>query len=182
MKHFLPTGDELIIREPLISDAAGLLSNFQRMTRETDFLLFTPSESLDLDLASEEDFIQSYLDNPSQLLLLATVKGQIVGSVNVNHTGFRKKNHTGEMGISVESKWQNMGIGRRLITAMLRWAEEQPDLHLITLNVFSSNEKAMQLYRNFGFLECGRIPNGIQQPNGRFVDLITMYRNIKPLV
>ncbi|WP_158563262.1 GNAT family N-acetyltransferase [Chitinophaga silvatica] len=182
MKHFLPTGDELIIRPPLISDAAGLLSNFQRMTRESEFLLFTPTESLDLDLTSEEEFIQSYLDNPNQLLLLATVKGQIVGSVNVNHSGFRKKKHIAEMGISVESKWQNMGIGRRLITSMLRWAEEQPELNIITLNVFSSNEKALQLYRNFGFLECGRIPNGIQQLNGRYTDLITMYRNIKPLV
>ena len=182
MKHFLPNGDELVIRLPLLSDAPGLLSNFQRITKETDNLLFTHRESLDLDIASEEDFIASYLDNPDQLFLLATVKGQIVGSLNVNHSGLKKKNHVAEMGVSVESKWQNMGIGRRLITTMLRWAEEQPGLHILTLQVFSTNEKAMQLYWNFGFLECGRVPNGIKQPDGSYADLVTMYKNLKPIV
>lgn len=181
MKHFLPTGDELIIRPPEIKDAAALLASFQRLTRETDYLLFTQSESLELDLASEEDYIQSYLDNPNQLLLVATVKGRIIGSINVNHSGLHKKAHTAEMGIAVESQWNNMGIGRRLITAMLRWAEERPGLQMVSLHVFSPNEKAMQLYRNFGFLECGRLPHAILLKNGTYADLVTMYLQIKPL-
>lgn len=181
MKHFLPNGDELIIRPPVLQDAAGLLASFQRLTRETDYLLFTHRESLELDIHSEQDYIQSYLDNPHQLLLLAIVKGNIVGSVNVNHSGLHKKAHSVEMGIAVESQWNNMGIGRRLMTAMLRWAEERPDLYLLSLQVFATNEKAMQLYRNFGFMECGRLPRGIQQKNGAYVDLVTMYLQIKPL-
>lgn len=181
MKHFLPTGDELIIRPPEIKDAAALLASFQRLTRETDYLLFTQKESLELDLASEEDYIQSYLDNPNQLLLVATVKGRIIGSINVNHSGLHKKAHIAEMGIAVESQWNNMGIGRRLITAMLRWAEERPGLHMVSLHVFSPNEKAMQLYRNFGFMECGRLPQAILLKNGDYADLVTMYRQIKPL-
>ncbi|MFY0252627.1 GNAT family N-acetyltransferase [Chitinophaga sp. 30R24] len=182
MKHFLPNGDELIIRLPVPEDAAALLASFQRLTRETDFLLFTHSESLELDIDSEEDYIQSYLDNPQQLLLVAIVKNCIIGSLNVNHSGLHKKKHTAEMGIAVESAWNNMGIGRRLITAMLRWAEGQPDLHIISLQVFSTNEKAMQLYRNFGFMECGRLPQGILQNGGHYTDLVTMYKQLKPLL
>jgi len=181
MKHFLPNGDELIIRPPGINDAAALLASFQRLTRETDYLLFTQKESLELDVASEEDYIQSYIDNPYQLLLVALVKDRIIGSINVNHSGLQKKGHTAEMGIAVESQWNNMGIGRRLITAMLRWADEQSWLRLIYLHVFSPNEKAMQLYRNFGFMECGRLPQSIRQKNGTYADLVTMYRQIKPL-
>ena len=180
MKHFLPNGDELIIRPPEPEDAAGLLASFQRLTRETDYLLFTPAESLELDVASETDYIHTYLDNPSQMLLLAIVKGHIIGSVNVSHSGLHKKAHTAEVGIAVESKWNNMGIGRRLLTAMVRWAEEQPELYLVYLYVFSTNEKAMQLYRNFGFMECGRLPQGIMQRDGVYVDLVTMYRQIQP--
>lgn len=181
MKHFLPNGDELIIRPPEIEDAAALLASFQRLTRETDYLLFTQRESLELDIASEEDYIQSYIDNPRQLLLVAIIKGRIIGSINVNHSGLHKKAHTAEMGIAVESQWNNMGIGRRLITAMLRWAEECTWLQLVYLHVFSPNEKAMQLYRNFGFLECGRLPQSILLQNGTYADLVTMYRQIKPL-
>ncbi|MBO9729281.1 MAG: GNAT family N-acetyltransferase [Chitinophaga sp.] len=181
MKHFLPNGDELIIRPPEINDAAALLASFQRLTAETDNLLFTHSESLELDIRSEEDYIHSYLDNPHQLLLVATVKGRIIGSINVNHSGLHKKAHTAEMGIAVERPWQNMGIGRRLITAMLRWAEGRPGLAMIYLHVFSPNEKAMQLYRNFGFQECGRQPAAILLKNGAYADLVTMFLQIKPL-
>jgi RimJ/RimL family protein N-acetyltransferase len=180
MKHFLPNGDELIIRPPVPEDAAGLLASFQRLTGETDYLLFTPAESLELDVASETDYIHTYLDNPRQMLLLALVKGEIIGSLNVNHSGLHKKAHTAEIGIAVESQWNNMGIGRRLLTAMFRWAEAQQWLHLVYLHVFSTNEKAMQLYRNFGFLECGRLPQGIMQKDGGYVDLVTMYRQIQP--
>lgn len=179
MKHFLPTGDELIIRRPEHNDAAGLLASFQRLTRETDYLLFTRSESMELDVASEEDYIQSYLDNPNQLLLVAVVQGRIIGSINVNHSGLYKKAHTAEIGIAVEKQWNNMGIGRRLLTAMLRWAESRDNLRMVYLHVFSTNEKAMQLYRNFGFMECGRLPNAILQKDGNYVDLVTMYLELK---
>ncbi|HVI46929.1 MAG TPA: GNAT family N-acetyltransferase [Chitinophaga sp.] len=179
MRHFLPNGSELTIRLPRISDAAGLLDNFQRMTKEGDFLLFSHAEAMDLDLHSEEDFIGTHLDNPDQLMLIAEVSGLIVGSVTVNNSGYSKKKHTAEMGIAVEHAWSNLGIGRRLMTAMIRWAEEHPDLQVLFLNVFSSNEKAMQLYRNFGFLECGRLPQGIQLRPGAYADLVTMYRRVK---
>lgn len=179
MKHFLPTGDELIIRRPEHNDAADLLASFQRLTRETDYLLFTRSESMELDIASEEDYIQSYLDNPNQLLLVAIVQNQIIGSINVNHSGLHKKAHTAEIGIAVEKQWNNMGIGRRLLTAMLRWTESRNALRMVYLHVFSTNEKAMQLYRNFGFMECGRLPNAILQKDGNYVDLVTMYLELK---
>ncbi|WP_143304529.1 GNAT family N-acetyltransferase [Chitinophaga vietnamensis] len=179
MRHFLPNGYELVIRPARIEDAAGLLDNFQRMTKETDYLLFTHPEAMELNLASEEQFVQSYLDNPRQLLLVAEVNNKIVGSITVNHSGYDKKAHTAEMGIAVEHAWSNLGIGRRLMTAMIRWAEQQQGLRILYLNVFSTNEKAMQLYRNFGFLESGRLPKGILQREGIYADLVMMYKDLR---
>ncbi len=180
MRHFLPNGAELIIRPPVVEDALGLLRNFQRMTQETEFLLFTPGEALELNEKSEEDFIKTYLKNPDQLMLVAIVNDTLVGSITVNHSGYYKRGHTAEMGIAVERAWSGLGIGRRLMTAMLRWAEQHAKIQLIYLQVFGSNDKAMHLYRNFGFLECGRLPYGIQQKEGQYADLVTMYRRVKP--
>ncbi|WP_160716227.1 GNAT family N-acetyltransferase [Chitinophaga solisilvae] len=180
MRHFLPNGEELTIRWPEIGDAPGLLANFQRMIGETDFLLFTRQEAGELDVKSEEEFIKSYLNSGDQLMLLAVARDTIVGSVTVNHSGYHKKGHIAEMGIAVERAWGNMGIGRRLMTAMIRWAEAHKKLQIIYLNVFSTNEKAMQLYRNFGFLECGRMPAGIAPRDGEYADLVMMYRRVKP--
>ncbi|MCW3462881.1 GNAT family N-acetyltransferase [Chitinophaga nivalis] len=179
-KYHLPNGDELIIRIPDITDAPAFLANFQQLTKETDQLLLTHAESLDLDVKSEREFIASYLDDPDRLLLVAEVNGKIIGSVNFTHTGHTKKAHTGEMGIAIEKPWHNLGIGRRLITILIRWAEAHPYLEIVFLQVYASNEKALQLYRNFGFQECGRLPQGIMLRPGVYTDLITMYRRIRP--
>ncbi|WP_291912913.1 GNAT family protein [Chitinophaga sp. CB10] len=178
MRHFLPNGEELIIRPARLNDAAGLLANYQRMTAETDFLLFNHSEAMELDVEGEEAFIKSHIDKPRQLLLVAEVKGQIIGAVNVDNTGHDKRTHVGEMGIGVAKAYQNMGVGRRLMTAMLRWVEEHDDLWLITLQVAAANEKAIQLYRNFGFQEAGRIPDGIEITPGVFSDIVMMYKKV----
>ncbi|MBV8255183.1 MAG: GNAT family N-acetyltransferase [Chitinophaga sp.] len=178
MRHFLPNGEELIIREARLRDAAGMLANYQRMTAETDFLLLNHAEAMDLDAESEEAFIKSHLEKNRQLLLVAEVNGRIIGAVNVDNTGHDKRTHVCEMGIGVAKEYHRMGIGRRLMTAMLRWVDEHDDLWLIYLQVAAANEKAIQLYRNFGFQECGRLPDGIELRPGLFSDIVTMYKKV----
>lgn len=179
MRHFLPNGQELLIRPANTEDALALLANFQQITRETDFLLSTPSEAQAIDLRAEQRFIQSFGDNSQHLLLVAETGGQIVGTVSVRQGGFRKQHHVGEMGIAVQHAYRNLGIGRRLMTAMMRWAEAHPSITTIYFNVMANNEKAIQLYRNFDFMECGRLPGGIRQPDGSYADLIMMYKKVK---
>lgn len=179
MRHFLPNGQELLIRPAKQEDAAGLLANFQQMTQETEFLLYTVPEAKAIDIRSEQAFIQSFGDNSRHLFLVAEVGGRIVGSVSVRQGGFHKQQHMGEMGIALQRAYWNLGIGRRLMTAMIRWAEMHPVITAIHFNVLASNEKAIQLYRNFDFMECGRLPGGIRQPDGSYVDLIMMYKKVK---
>jgi len=179
MRHFLPNGQELLIRPANAADAPALLANFKQITKETDFLLSTPSEAQTTDLRAEQRFIESFGDNRQHLLLVAETGGQIVGTVSVRQGAFRKQQHMGEMGIAVQHAYRNLGIGRRLMTAMLRWAEAHPFITTIYFNVMANNEKAIQLYRNFDFMECGRLPGGIHQPDGSYVDLIMMYKKIK---
>lgn len=179
MTHFLPNGQELLIRPAKLEDAQALLNNFRLMTQETEFLLYTPSEARAIDIRSEQTFIQSFGDNSRHLLLLAEVEGKIVGSVSVRQGNFQKTCHMGEMGIALQHAYWNLGIGRRLMTAMLRWAELHPEIKAIHFNVLANNEKAIQLYRNFDFIECGRLPGGIRQPDGTCIDLIMMHRKVK---
>ncbi len=61
------------------------------------------------------------------------------------------------------------------MTAMLRWAEAHPFITIIYFNVMANNEKAIQLYRNFDFMDRGRVlPGAIHQPDGSYADLIMM--------
>lgn len=51
-------------------------------------------------------------------------------------------------------------------------------LKIITLEVFSLNILAQNLYKKFGFMEYGRLSGGIKYKN-KFVDDILMYKKIK---
>ncbi|ASZ09939.1 GNAT family N-acetyltransferase [Chitinophaga pendula] len=178
-QHLLPNGQYLIIRPPAIEDAPALLESFRQQTRETDFLLLTPEEAAAMTIQEEETFIQSYLNHPQHLLLLAEVNGQLAGSISVNQQPFRKQAHIGIMGIAVSRPYWNLGIGRRLMTAMIRWAEQHPDITLIQFSTSAHNDKAIHLYRNFGFQEYGRIPDNMKGTDGTFAPVILMQKLVK---
>jgi RimJ/RimL family protein N-acetyltransferase len=179
MQHFLPNGQQLLIRPAKPEDAPAMLAGFREMTQETDFLLYTHEEATAIDLAAEQAFVASFGDNSRHLLLLAEVDGAIAGSITVKQGSFLKQRHTGEFGVALLRRYWNLGIGRRLITAMLRWATVHPEIEIIHMEVLAGNEKSIQLYRNFDFIEYGRRPQGIRQPNGVYADLILMYKKVK---
>ncbi|WP_074240983.1 GNAT family N-acetyltransferase [Chitinophaga niabensis] len=179
MQHFLPNGKKLVIRAPEVSDAQACLDCFLQLTQETDFLLYTHEEAKRFDLAAEEAFIRSYKDHPDNLFLIAEADGVVVGTLSLNQARFQKQKHMALLGIAVLHKYWNMGIGRRLLTAAIRWVEEHPHITTIHFEVLATNERAIQLYRNFNFIEHGRIPQGLQQTNGSWVDLVVMSKRIK---
>lgn len=181
MRQFLPNGQRLDIRSPSTADAAACLACFRQVTGETDFLLYTHEEALAFDIPAEEDFIRSYIEHPDHLYLIADVEGEVAGSLTLNSSKFRKQRHMALLGMAVQHKFWNMGIGRRLMTAAIRWVEQHPEIAVIHFEVLANNERAIQLYRNFNFTENGRMPNAIRQPDGSLADLVSMSRQFKPL-
>jgi RimJ/RimL family protein N-acetyltransferase len=176
MHHFLPNGQALEIRKATAEDAPAMLAYFRQLTNETDFLLFTLREASELSIESERDFIYSFQQD---LMLVAVTAGQLVGSITIKQPNLWKQAHLGQLGIGVLHPYWNMGIGRRLVTAGLRWAEQHREIEIVHLSVFSNNERAIQLYRNFGFMEYGRMPQGVRQKDDTYGDTILMYKKVK---
>ena len=58
--------------------------------------------------------------------------------------------HVGSLGMGVIKSHRGRGIGKRLIEATIERAFEQ-GMTRIELEVFSSNTRAIQLYKKFGF-------------------------------
>lgn len=179
MQHFLPNGQTLLVKPATIEDAPALLALYRQMTKETDFLLMTAEESAALTIADEQAFIRSFSDASRSYLMLASVGNRLAGSISIKQSGLKKEAHIGVLGIAILHEYWNMGIGRRLLTAAMRWAENHKELEIINLNVISNNERAIQLYRNFGFLEYGRLLQGYKQADGSYGDAILMSKRIK---
>jgi len=68
-----------------------------------------------------------------------------------------------------------LGIGRKLMESIIQWAQNNPAIEKVFLNVFSTNQKAIRLYKYLGFREEGRFINAIKQSDGEYVDVLQMY-------
>ena len=76
----------------------------------------------------------------------------------------------------IEKDFRNIGIGKLLIKGILNWAELNPFIEKVSLGVFSTNERAIVLYKNMGFIEEGRKIKEFKMGNGEYVDDVLMYQ------
>ena len=71
--------------------------------------------------------------------------------------------------------WQGKGVGRALMKALLDVADGWLNIFRIELNVFSDNERAIALYREFGF-EIEGTHRAYALRDGHYVDSHSMAR------
>jgi putative acetyltransferase len=56
-----------------------------------------------------------------------------------------------DIGIQVHQDYQDIGVGNALMTAAIDLADNWLNLHRLDLEVFSDNDRAIGLYKKFGF-------------------------------
>lgn len=170
----LKRGGEFVIRTGAVADAVTLLRVTREVLEERDYLLTEPEE-FHLTIQEEKDWIESYLDHPCRLLIVAEADDDIVGILDFRN-GIRNRNmHTGTLGMLVTKPYRNQGVGKALLQTLLDWATAHPVIEKVALSVFADNLKAQALYRKMGFIEEGRRPREYKR-NGEYIDDIMMYR------
>jgi len=92
---------------------------------------------------------------PNHLLMISEQKGKFVGAINL-FSGIRgsKDQHVAEMGIFVLRPYRDQGIGSILLQQALDWAIAR-GLEKIVLTTFSTNNRAIHLFKKFGFITEG---------------------------
>ena len=115
------------------------------------------------------------IEKGKAFMLGAEVDGKIVAN-----SGFDLKSgystHVGDLGIVMRKGYRDAGIGTEMLKVLVSQAEKM-GLKMLTLSVFSTNERAKHVYENIGFKETGRIPNKFFK-NGRFIDEIIMVKEL----
>ena len=75
--------------------------------------------------------------------------------------------------VFVRESHQGKGIGRMLMEGIISEAKKMAGLESILIGVSSNNPKAINLYRNLGFIDYGCEPNCLKH-DGIYVDEILM--------
>ncbi len=110
--------------------------------------------------------------------LVAAVAGEVVGNLGLTRLTRARRAHVGEIGMGVRDAWQGKGVGSALMQAALDLADNWLGLRRLELNVYADNERAIALYRKFGF-EIEGTHRAYSIRNGVYVDSHSMARIVE---
>jgi L-phenylalanine/L-methionine N-acetyltransferase len=124
--------------------------------------------------------------DPSGLLIVACVPDKsdagtagaekIIGMLGLHlvQPGLRRA-HVRGLGIAIDSAWQGQGVGQRLMTAAMHWADNWAGILRIELTVFADNARAIALYERHGFVREG-VMRAHSIRDGELADTLGMAR------
>jgi len=152
----IKNGEKILFRHLKKSDVEGVWNNFNAVLKEGLYLpLFSPVMSefeknswFDTIIREKEVCIVAEhpkLDPPFNIL----------GQCEISNTEWEAAAHVGNLGIIVSEQYRDLGVGYHLIDLAIRESKKLNNKEKICLSCFSTNERALFLYKKMGFNEIG---------------------------
>ena len=167
------------IRRAVPADAEKILEYCKAVGAESDNLTFG-SEGVSITVEKEQEYLDNILHSDKQLYLVAELDGEIVGTAVFSAFSKPRLSHRAEISISVRKAMWGNRIGTRFMERLMDFAKNTAGTEVISLEVRSDNERAIALYRHFGFEKIGTF-NGYMKINGEYVscDIMSLWLSDK---
>ncbi len=169
---------QVLIRNAEANDAREIIEINISVINEQMFMLREPEEA-NYTIESEISNIANHFRNPGSLYIVAEVQMKVIGFLEIQNGGLRRTSHSGLFSMFILKNYREEGIGQLLLQTLISWAEKNPIIEKISLAVFSTNQRAFNLYRKSGFVEEGRCPRDMKLRDGTYIDSVLMYRFVK---
>lgn len=142
------------IRKAIASDAENILEYCKAVGAESDNLTFG-AEGVSMTPEKERAYLESILHSDTQLYLVAVDNGEIVGAAAFSSFTKARLSHRAEISISVRKALWGNHIGTRFMEQIIDFAKNTAKTEILSLEVRSDNERAIALYKRFGFEKIG---------------------------
>ena len=112
--------------------------------------------------------------NVDRANIVALADGRVVGNLGITRDAEPVGRHLAWLGMVVAPEWRERGIGSCLLAEAFRWAG-WAGVEKVLLTVYPHNDRAINLYKKFGFTEEGRLSGHSKKSYG-YEDEIVMGR------
>ncbi len=171
----LKDGRMCTLRNPRPEDALSAIEYMRITAGETDFLVRYPEE-VQVTEEKERGFLQWMVDSERDLMLIAEVDGELVGTSSFSPAGGKLRNrHRCSMGIALLQKVWGQGISMAMFELLFEKAKEA-GYEQMELEVVARNERAVALYEKLGFEKFGIRPRAVKQKDGSYDDYLIMVK------
>ncbi|CAH0230408.1 Putative phosphinothricin acetyltransferase YwnH [Peribacillus simplex] len=166
-----------MIRTGELEDAETVLDVQNSVISEGEYFIAV-SEEFNKTPEQQRDWIRRLLENDRETIIVAEINGEVIGWIGFQSENRKRMSHKGSFGMMIRKSFRGMGIGKELIKALLEWAEANPFIEKVSLGVFSTNQRAISLYKKMGFVEEGRKIKEFKMSESEYVDDIIMYKMV----
>ena len=140
----------IIIRPLRLTDAHDIhdLMHMPNVLWGTSLLPSTTSDTW-------HKIIESWVQDERMHVFVAEIQGKVAGIINL-HVGTGREGHVGDIAMAVHDKHQGQGIGKMLMLTVIDLADNWLNLVRLEIDIYTDNERALHLYKNFDFEIEGR--------------------------
>jgi RimJ/RimL family protein N-acetyltransferase len=139
----------IVVRPAVEADGEALLRLRAACFEETEFMLWEPGEFKD-SVDDEERRIARLNGQPNSSCLVGADGDELVGFLNAMGGQVNRLRHCTSLALGVRRSHWGRGVGSALLRRALAWAREA-QLRRVELTVRTDNERALNLYKRFGF-------------------------------
>jgi RimJ/RimL family protein N-acetyltransferase len=176
LRRILKNNTLLNIRAAEEQDALEIVEMFRLMGGESENLTYGYNDYY-YNENQERMFIKTLKERNNTLFIVAVIDDKIIGYLSLSAMQRGRLSHRGDMGISVLKDYWGQGIGSALIEYLMDWAEKSGIIKKIDLQVRVDNDRAVKLYRRWGFKIEGIISRGMHIDD-KYFDLYYMGKTI----
>lgn len=144
-----------LIREANIEDAENVIEYIKIVSDETDFLISDSSERK-FTVKKEKEFLQNIQSSILEKIFLFEIENKIVGMCSIEGINKIRIKHRVDLAITVLKNYWGNKIGEKLIDYAIDYCKSN-SIKKIELTVRIDNERALKLYKKFGFEIEGEI-------------------------
>lgn len=145
--------EEVILRPAVPGDAAAIIRTIKSASTERSYVLM---EQYGKNAESEEEYIR-LIDCERCLLLVATIRGEVVGSLAAFQDDGGENPRTAhilQLGLHLAEEYRGLGIGSRMLQYVDAWAREHR-FKKLEASIFTTNKRSLHLFTRSGFQEEG---------------------------
>ena len=122
--------------------------------------------------------IQNILQDSDVEWYVAELVGKIVGQCSVGLVRRSSRyRHRAEVAFVILKDYCNLGIGGKMMEECIKWCKNMR-VTQIELDVVKENERALIMYKEFGFEIKGTIAKALHYPDDTYTDEYFMIKNL----
>ena len=100
------------------------------------------------------------------------------GNCEISFNGKSKLRHRASLAIALLKDYWGQGIGSKMFETMIKTAEDFGGVTRLFLEVVEGNERALALYRKFGFEIVSHLPDGLRLKDGTYLSEFRMMKKL----